>query len=632
MRNISLKIAIAFVVITTAAPAGAYSDAELTAIRDGFEQRRDTMIRRLKGEEFKPAAKRPPLKPGRGRYTRHYSYSVTDFAMKSYWLNHQLPEANAALAENCRFYTDNPLERNDRDSFYWASDVICRMVEFFGSRGSIAPGRLDATTEATVLEMAWQYCLDNSTLAEADVSKSQTWHIGESENHHLQKFSSLWHFTKFLKGAPAYQSRRLADGHTPAEHHAAWTEYTKEFFTERAHKGLFVEIASNGYGFQSLKCVYGFYDFAEDPTLKQRARQFLDLYWACWAQEQIDHVRGGGKTRVYQETNSQTDYNNRLGQIANYYLGTGYLVEPNGNLYSALTSDYRLPLVVMDIALDRAGRGAYEVVERRMGLVEEGYWTPPDYRMRTDFGGILRYTYCTPEFVMGALMLEARPHEDWAMISSQNRWQGVIFRGHPNARIFPQCRAASDRRTFNQQWAVQHQSTMIAQKLDPNGAARHAKEMRVWFASAGLNNRVERAGWAFVEAAGAWAAVRPARDGYRWAANEVGAPGDWLVPDDELTPVIIEVAQKSDYPSYRAFQNAITACAITLNNSVLTYTNPAGHTFTFHTDYSALPRVNGQTVDLQPPAVFNSPFIQSPWNSGVVTIQKDDRKLTLDFN
>ena len=44
--------------------------------------------------------------------------------------------------------------------------------------------------------------------------------------------------------------------------------------------------------------IYNFRDFADDPTLRIRAGLLLDLYWATWGQEQINGVRGGGKTRV----------------------------------------------------------------------------------------------------------------------------------------------------------------------------------------------------------------------------------------------------------------------------------------------------------------------------------------------
>jgi hypothetical protein len=42
--------------------------------------------------------------------------------------------------------------------------------------------------------------------------------------------------------------------------------------------------------------------------------------------------------------------------------------------------------------------------------------------------------------------------------------------------------------------------------------------------------------------------------------------------------------------------------------------------------------VNGQRVNYAPGKVYDSPFVQSDWDSGVVTIQKGARKLILNFN
>jgi len=37
-------------------------------------------------------------------------------------------------------------------------------------------------------------------------------------------------------------------------------------------------------------------------------------------------------------------------------------------------------------------------------------------------------------------------------------------------------------------------------------------------------------------------------------------------------------------------------------------------------------------VNGAPPQAFDSPFVRSKWDSGVVTITKDGRTLVLDFN
>ena len=606
---------------------GAPSEAELVALRDGFDARRDAMVELLKGKPLKAARKRPPLGPGRAAYTRHYSYSIMSFAMKALWLDEYVDEANAALVENFRYYIGNRQARLDRDSFYWPADVLCRLVELFGQKGTRASGRMTTETEAVALEMMWLYCQDNSRLANADWKGNKTWHIWESENHHIQGFSTVWHFLRFLGDTLEYRARELADGANAGQHYAAWTDYCKEYLRERVRKGLFVEMANKGYGVMTLKGIYNFHDFADDPELRRLARCVLDLYWATWAEEQIDGVRGGGASRVYQGPMSQFRDGDGIGRLAGFYFGRGTDKAPRDNELTVLTSTYRMPLVVMDLALDTEGRGVYEIRQRRLGLVEEGYYKPKDYRMLTDNGGIVRYSYCTPELIIGTAMLEARPFEDWAMISSQNRWHGVIFAGHEDARIFPQCQ--SKKTTYNQQWSVQRKGTLIAQKLR---GSKKAGAMRVWFSKPGLTNRVERDGWVFVESKGAYAAVRPAQGGHTWAAAGPKARGQWLRCRDEWAPVIIDVARKATADSYESFQESVVAAELRIENRVLTYRGIGGDAFTFYVDQRKSPEVTGEPVDYAPPLVFDSPFIRSEWDSGRVVLRKGTRTLVIDVN
>ena len=60
--------------------------------------------------------------------------------------------------------------------------------------------------------------------------------------------------------------------------------------------------------------------------------------------------------------------------------------------------------------------------------------------------------------------------------------------------------------------------------------------------------------------------------------------------------------------------------------------NLGGDTLTFHADRSRLPEINGKPVELAPDKVYDSPFVQSEWDSGVVTIQFGDENRVLDFN
>ncbi len=620
---------------------GQWDGADLEDLRDGFEERRDAGFEVWRGKPLEMAPKREPLSAGRPIYTRHFSYSIIDFAMAAFWNGEQLEEANEALKKKARLYIDDRDLRNDRDSFYWAADVLCRIVEFFGREGSIAPGRLSGEAEDELLEMMWLYAKEHSYIGEvrwftdpppaisqpisAEWKESGTWHVGESENHHVMKFSTLWHFSRFLDRNSDYGNREYNDGHTAGEHHRAWTAYAKEYIRERGRKGLFIEMANGGYGAHTLKGIYNFYDFAGDPRLRELAGKLIDLYYASWAQEQIDGVRGGGQSRVGNFRSGM----NAVRHIMWFYLEIGDRQEIVRERATVATSDYRMPLVVMDLARSIEDRGEYEVRERRPGLALDGYFGNPDYRLRRDFGGILRYSYVTPDFIMGMPLVEARPFEEWTLISSQNRRHGVIFRGHVHARLAPICDAEGA--TFNEQWGVQRKGTMIVQKL-PEGYSRGAGDLQVWFSGPGLRDSVARGDWVFVEAEGAYAAVRPARGGHGWKDPESGPPGVWMTLDDGRSPVIIEVARKTDFENFEAFQEQVGQRAPQWRQDVLVFTGLNGDTFTFYADRSALPEINGEPIDLAPEQAFDSPFVRSDWNSGIVTIRKGDRERRLDFN
>lgn len=612
--------------ILAASGARALTDAELLAVRDGFERRRDEAMASLRGQPYRPEAKREPLGPGRALYTRHFSYAALSFAFRAMWNDEQFEAANAALDENSEYYLTHPQAFADRDSFYWGADILCRIVEFFGRHGSRAPGRLSSHTEDLILAMMFAYAKDYSKLDDAESAQSRTWHVWESENHHIQKFSALWQFSKLLSRETAWRDQSYADGRTPAEHYTAWTAYAKEYCRERARRGLFIEMANGGYGVHTLKGVYNFLDFADDPQLATLASMLLDLYWATWAEEQLGGIRGGGKSRIYPA--NAVRGKDELYYFSRYYLGEQDLLPPSNHFFTILSSRYRLPLVVMDLALDPAGRGVYEIRQRRLGLALPGYNANPDYRLDVEHGGIVRYSYCTPDFILGLPLLHALPNSAWTLISSQNRWQGVVFAGDAECRIVPLCQAKDGRTAYNQMWGVQAKGAMLCQRL-ADTAVVNTGGMRVYFSPAGLSHRVEEQGWVCCEAPQAYAAVRPARGGYRWGD---GPDAAWMIFDDGRAPAILEVARKQDYPSYEAFIAAVVTQQVRWSGPTLTYHSLAGDVLSLPTDYDALPAVNGRPIDLAPDQTFDSPFIQSGWGSGRVTITKGSRTLTLDFD
>jgi hypothetical protein len=385
-----------------------------------------------------------------------------------------------------------------------------------------------------------------------------------------------------------------------------------------------------------LKSVYNFYDFSDDPVLKSRAGQFLELYWALWAEEQLDAVTGGAQARCYAKSAERGG--SFLRRVAWYQIGFGDPEFVHDSMIPFVTTTWQVPDVVLQTAHNSSMRGAYEISQRRMGLAEKGYDCPPDYRLRTDFGGLLRYTYCTPDFIMGSLFMEARPIDDWAGISSQGRWSGVIFAGDPDARVYPAPYNSKGKSILNGFWSVQAKGTLISQMLkEIRGEDRliagegRAEDWRVFFSSAGLSQPVQEGKWSFAEAKSAFVGVC-AVDGSAKFSEKPPKFGRWLVCENKYTPVIIEVGRKSEYESFEVFRKKALAQSVVMGKSTLSYTSLGGDQLTFYTDQSRLPEINGTPVNLAPQKVFNSPFVQSDWNSGVVTIRYGENQRVLDFN
>ena len=95
----------------------------------------------------------------------------------------------------------------------------------------------------------------------------------------------------------------------------------------------------------------------------------------------------------------------------------------------------------------------------------------------------------------------------------------------------------------------------------------------------------------------------------------------------------MEVVRKCEWPSFAAFQASVLGNPLVRRTKRLEYESRGyGVRLTLPADYSAVPLVDGKPVDYRPAKVFDSPFVQSDFGSGVVTICSGSRTTILDFN
>ena len=192
---------------------------------------------------------------------------------------------------------------------------------------------------------------------------------------------------------------------------------------------------------------------------------------------------------------------------------------------------------------------------------------------------------------------------------------------------------------LNGHWSVQSKGSLITQKLKDN---RKGGPMIVWIAEEGLGEPVRDGEWVFVEADGAYVSIRVVGSGFKISDGKVSnpniagpprsaPPGRSVVPDDAFAPVILEVTAKSAVKDFDDFKQRVKACALKKTGSIVSYRTLYGDTLTLDTRYKRTPTINGKPVDYSPPNVHKSPFLNSKYNSGIVTITKGERTLTLDF-
>ena len=609
-------LAIGLAALTAAAET---PDDRLMAVREGFAARRDAMLRRQVTDTY------PRLRPGSD--DQLFSWHKLDFALSALYLDVERPAAGRAVLDVVARGTDQRIVEGE-ERFHWIAPLLIRIHELFGAESEHFPGRLPPEAEEGIRRVLWEYAGERSE--RAFYAPERVWWFWGSENHDAQRVQSLWGAAKILSASAAYRDRPFRDGHTAPQHYEALNRFVKERFRQRLAKGLLAEAASPGYTKYTLACWYNYFDFG-DPELRKLADAALAVWWADWAQEQIGTVRGGAKARVYQGESAQTARGDSAAAMAWYYLGVGSPRNAHPGIMCMATTDHRLPLVVMDVALDPDGRGAYEYRSRRPGLLRPGEQS----RHARDDGmnvldpacaGLVRYTYATPDFVLGSWLLAKRPYADWAGISSQNRWQGVIFAGSdPDARIFPQCEGLRNGKTYNQYWSVQNRGTMIVCKLPGPQFSKQAGDLRVFFASS--LKRHERDGWIFAEADRARAGVRFLGDGPAYAWDDA----HWARSRDSAYPVIIEVAGRHAHPSFAAFRQAVVARPCRIADGTLTYEGLGDSgTLTFNFAGHRLPQIDGAPIDLSPSQTFDSPFLQEDYATGRVTIAKGSRRLTLD--
>jgi hypothetical protein len=358
--------------------------------------------------------------------------------------------------------------------------------------------------------------------------------------------------------------------------------------------------------------------------------------------------------------------------------------------YWSLINGYQLPPVVMKTALDRQGLGCFEYISRGVGE-EQNLWPRPMGCERTlccdTESRFVKYSYVTPDYVLGCQM--EHPAAVHSHLSITKRWHGMIFAQSPLSRIvtvglnaagkdepgYVKSKKGYDMHTNYR--TVQSESVMITQQ-----ARRIFQVNPEWFPAGPIYERgmgvyvgkdwdelIEKKGWLFLRKGNAYAAVKPilwdeeyesAKRAERGNTTQkyFDSPKDdatvkikdgaysWICDhkviqlEDKFSPVIIEAGRRADYPTMEDFVNDILDNPIALYKTVVPGYNVLVYTgcgddakeIAFNAATMEMPTVGGEYIDYSYPMTFDSPYMNSRYKSGIVTLENGSEKLIRDFN
>jgi hypothetical protein len=615
-------------------------------------------IRRVHGENanklFESVLQNPKSPPLQGAFAH-------------LWLNRDTKEGNRLIREAHQAIIKQEGGTNAMTAVIAGSEFVKwqmrtwnRIYQLFNDKSRFHPGRLDSETQHLIEQMFWLYVCDKSRFERA--APQHVWAIHGSENHEMMHYSNALLALQALKESPSYKDRKLPDGRGVREHYEAWNAYYKLYCVERAKHGLLIELFS-GYGKYTMPELFNMRDLAEDPVLRSNMEKLLHLIWTDWAIGQVKGVRGGGRTRLYQGDPAKPEEEAGWGSgdmwlsMSRFLLDSGpwwtaRQYHPNpiiGYPWVLATTGYRLPDVIMDLAKDVEGRGEYTYIARRVAKQKRTaakdvpVTSSPWYPLDSNDPRMLSYDYCTPDFVMGSLIIDptlpqASSHdylkgndigEGYPSLTAQNRYHAIVFASDVNARVVPQCEGLANGKTYNQQQAVQQRNVLLVQR---HAQAKQTGDMRVIFGGKGMKARlVERDGWLILKEGNAWLGIK----GFsRTVANEsCGHTWDndfFLRMADGNAPVALISGRSTQFSNSDAFAKYLSTFTGTLETGWFQLKG-SDTSLALHLVCKALPKVNGTPIDLRPKMLFDSPFFSSEHGSGIVTIRKGERELKIEM-
>ncbi len=439
---------------------------------------------------------------------------------------------------------------------------------------------------------------------------------GDTENHWVLYYTGMYLAAQTWPNEPGdswFNGRSSAENMADAE---GWLNHWMDLTTTIGQG----EFDSPTYMIVYLSPMLVLHQFCQDPVLKARAEGMLNWLFTDYALEYLNGLFAGAHSRDY-----TYDVVKPEGAPA---VGWGWLhfggpnpVYRSDNLLSAW-SDYRLPVVINNVANDRSVPYTDNERKRVRNIFRYGdEMNPPVYKT----------TYMTKDFAVGSIqggILQPIQQHTWDITFVSDKPNATIFTLHPFysgyelAMFFPEeiewLSEQVDRYhlvyTDPDKWnssspyerTFQHENTIIVlYDIAPDAHHDHVDG----FFPKTLNRREEEGGWIFADAGRTYVAVYPLEP-YEWIEEEV----DWRLRSQyRRNGFVVEARSASDFESFESFKSAIQANELDTSKfngaATVEYVSTTGHRM--HFQYPDTRILDGNAVNLDEIPLFRSPYVNA---------------------
>ncbi len=524
--------------------------------------------------------------------------------------------------------------------------VIRRIAEWFEHphpRGLDLQGEVDFAA----LELARLYVSQKTTgvLEHSTIEVIESFFLEydfksmwDSENHTL-----VFRASRYLMANQLPDEMFLAYGKTGTQLYAEDGEFLKQFIRFRAKRG-WGEFDSANYQMLVFNTLLTLYEHSDDAELKELCTKMANVLLVDMAVDSLNGLYGGARGRVPEDVvldHAKSVLNN----IQYLYFDISDPESESGQdrllglerlsrwetMNKSLFSSFRPMDIVKKIATER--NTSYMNKERKHlhNMEDTLPINPLD-------GSIRKYTWYTPQYILGSVQLQDPYPEGLASGSyaknQQHDWDFSIASG-TQTKIFTH--HPGDYHKLHSYWrgdlnclctnTFQNQTVVLAVfDIKPEKPYQY---IHAYLPRAVFDEVVEDSGWIFVRKGDVYAALY-LTGGYRWVTA-----GQWsnveVISDGSKKASVFEAGLAADFGTFTAFRNEIKTNTVSFDAVTMTLTYDSQRGDKIKINGAGLRQVDDADVDLNY-QTYDSPYMQSQWDSGVITLKYGGDEAVLDFN